>query len=822
VTHDYASELLGYRAHSDGIWLEGDNFQGQFKPDKPWGEKTKPKYRSALGDYDAMLPKHPDNPQYWSDLETLKKACYQIDGHPCLLITEGFFKAVAGCSNEIPTIALLGVEMGLTPGDADPQGKRYLVPALEKFARAGLGFIYAFDADCATNKNVIEAQCKLFCQIAKFKVPQYISTGLWVEAEGKGMDDYIQKNGSDKFRREILAKAIANWEIQLKPSNYDKKHPPADIISAEIAEDYRNKLIFNNETATWMRYEADYPGVWSPETNEVIEAIVYQIIVSRDIERYNHAYIANIVKFLRCQLIERKWCEKSPDSLLPFKNGVLEIATGKLLPHSPGYRLTWQLPRHHNPLDSDWSKIDAFLEHLSNGNAKIKELLLCYCNAVLKGRHDLQKFLHLIGLGGTGKGTFSRLLVSLIGQQNVHTTTLEEWCGNRFEGANAYKKRLVLFPDEDKQTGKLGKFLSLTGEDFIRAEEKGKKAVQYRYEGMVLVLSNLPIFSGDSASRVRRRVVPVPCNNQVSPLKRRNLEVEFEPELAAFTNYVLSIPDEKVKNVITGLEEIPECTLEFWENRIRVDSIAAWINQHVIYDPLAETQIGGDRNEGSDGSEVTTLFGSYNQHCRKTGDSPKSHKNFSPDLLELCNTVLGWVVERRVAKTGKSILGLRLRTDSDNHFPTHDYALMQLLGKGDGCGDSPGDGRGDGSQALLDKGSDSCDDLIVNPEIKSERNAQVPQEQQEQQASIQLDLISEDSKKETEPALPSNNKHSQQSPLPSPKKELIIAVGEFADYAGDRVIIVGWENRGSRVQVETSAKRFIYVKRGSLNPWIQS
>jgi putative DNA primase/helicase len=55
-------------------------------------------------------------------LKTLKSKAYKIEGHPCLVLTEGFFKAIAGCSNGIPTIALLGVEMGLTSKDADPQG----------------------------------------------------------------------------------------------------------------------------------------------------------------------------------------------------------------------------------------------------------------------------------------------------------------------------------------------------------------------------------------------------------------------------------------------------------------------------------------------------------------------------------------------------------------------------------------------------------------------------------------------------------------------------------------------------------------------------
>jgi putative DNA primase/helicase len=57
------------------ILLEGVGIQIHFKPDRPWkneGEKRAPKYRSPLGDYDAMLPIHPDDKAYWDDLEALK------------------------------------------------------------------------------------------------------------------------------------------------------------------------------------------------------------------------------------------------------------------------------------------------------------------------------------------------------------------------------------------------------------------------------------------------------------------------------------------------------------------------------------------------------------------------------------------------------------------------------------------------------------------------------------------------------------------------------------------------------------------------------
>ena len=72
-----ATEVLGYLAKSSGIIIEGANGQSQNKPDKPWADKQgkkAPKYRTAAGDeYDALLPNHPTDRNYWLDIDTLKE-----------------------------------------------------------------------------------------------------------------------------------------------------------------------------------------------------------------------------------------------------------------------------------------------------------------------------------------------------------------------------------------------------------------------------------------------------------------------------------------------------------------------------------------------------------------------------------------------------------------------------------------------------------------------------------------------------------------------------------------------------------------------------
>ena len=401
-----ATEYLGYPAKSGGILIEGANGQYQFRPHKPWSDrqnKKAPKYRTAAGDeYDAILPVHPSDRYYWNNIEALKERCYKINDVPMLLVTEGAFKA----------IALLGVEMGQTSSKDDPQGKRYLVPELERFAKLDFGFIFAFDADTYTKKPVKQALIKLARQIQKFDAPVY-TLPEWDESEGKGIDDYIQNQGIEEFRQQLLSQAVSfdEWHSEYGEDAFDKKPPKPDIIGAEIAERYRDRWIYCDELKTWLTYSLETEGIWTIVSEQYLETEIDTILEARNVKGYGtNSYIKNIVGKLKRKLFCRKWNERSSTDWLPFQNGVLELAINKLHNHSPGFLFTWQLPRNYTVVENGWSAIANWLDEATKGNEEYKELLLCFSAAVLRGRNDLQKFLHLIGGGGSGKSTFTQIL----------------------------------------------------------------------------------------------------------------------------------------------------------------------------------------------------------------------------------------------------------------------------------------------------------------------------------------------------------------------------------------------------------------------------
>ncbi|MEG4409138.1 VapE domain-containing protein [Microcoleus sp. MON2_D5] len=243
-----ASLMLGYKAKSAGIMLISDEYgQWQFRPDDPWfsPDGKLPKYRTPRHEYDVFLAKHPEIKAYWADLDALKARCFTIDGKPYLLITEGGFKAMMGCQFDIPTVALVGVTMGLTPRK---KGEPDLVPGLKRLAEAGFGFIFAFDADALTNKNVRIAEAKLSKVLRSYGCDVRSITGHWepgTDGETKGMDDFINKNGIEAFRAILIKSAAQSRDTgNTYPPSKSKNKQLLDLIETHWGE----RLRFNEMT----------------------------------------------------------------------------------------------------------------------------------------------------------------------------------------------------------------------------------------------------------------------------------------------------------------------------------------------------------------------------------------------------------------------------------------------------------------------------------------------------------------------------------------------------------------------------------------------
>lgn len=721
-----ATEAIGYSSKSAGLIIQGTGWQVQFKPDKLWisdsasaaakadrdkeaGRKKAPRYRSPKeyeGDYDAILPSHPDIKDYWHNLEALKARCWQEDEKPYIVITEGAFKAIAGCSNGIPTICLLGVEMGLTSAKADPQGKRYLVPSLERLARAGFNFIIAFDADCAENGAVLDAEKKLTHQLKKFGVDCLSITGDWKVEEGKGMDDFIQQNGIEAFR-EKLAHAWDRSNIEEDEGTESKKKavvPPVDVCSARIAELYRDKLAYESEYHLWRYYGAKHDGCWSIATIQTVRGLVHSYLRSLPgSPPFNAGYVSSVVTTLESDLEVEEWNECK--DLLPLRDGVLDLHTKELKEHSPGYRFTWQLPFKWADKGIGCDPIEEFLLKIT-GNSDIAEVLLCYLSAIVTRRCDLQRYLELIGGGGTGKSTYMKLAKALAGDENAVSSRLSLLESNQFETAKFYRKLLVLFPDSERWQGEVSVLKRLTGEDPIPYERKGvQQCHDYVYEGMVILSANDPPESSDKTSGQERRKLTVGLEKRIPEYEGRDLIKEFQSYLPGLLKRVLDIPRNRVTALIKHTDKnVPALAQKKWSQLIETNTIAAWVDDCCVISDKAKAYIGKD-----DPTQVGRwLYANYCQYQKESGHKGALPlKRFSSNLRDLLKNQMKVKIFEGRDRNGAFIEGIGLRCFYD---PNGTYYHRPLTGTSstlecDGFG-----GECDGTVMAETLGSVECDE----------------------------------------------------------------------------------------------------------------
>ncbi|MEA5579432.1 VapE domain-containing protein [Anabaena sp. UHCC 0451] len=256
---DIPSEWIEANAIRDDkkkAWVighKGNHPQLRFDDPKPDAKGKKLRYKSQFGSKpDAYIPYCPDGQRYdekFSDgLFTGENSLDEF-----VLITEGFKKAIKGCSEGIFTVGSTGIWNSLT---RDDNGNKKLVPTLQAIYDSRVrNFIIGYDADCATNSDVHKSTIELAKILVGMGCTVKVITGLWQPEQGKGMDDFISQNGIEAFRA-ILEKAytldayideFGDKPKTRKQSSNSNKKTHADIV-AELSEYYGNRIRLNEMT----------------------------------------------------------------------------------------------------------------------------------------------------------------------------------------------------------------------------------------------------------------------------------------------------------------------------------------------------------------------------------------------------------------------------------------------------------------------------------------------------------------------------------------------------------------------------------------------
>ena len=445
--------------------------------------------------------------------------------------------------------------------------------------------------------------------------------------------------------------------------------------AAEILyrEEFNSLLYYHALTHYWYKYQPS--GIFSIHPELVIQQSVYRAINrhSGDLG-FNASYVSGVAK---CLQFESTSVPQTSSGNVCFLNGVLELESRELLEHSPKYFFTSQLPFEWQPkAPNPQLVIDWLLESVGGHHDQV-ELIRAYANAIILGRYNLQRFLELIGPGGSGKSTLIRLFTAMVGNESVYSTQLKELETNRFETANLFGKKLVVINDAEKWHSDISTLKNITGGDKVKFEEKNKQSdVNFVFCGMVVIAANQHTGSNDYSSAIQRRRITVEFDHVVAADKRRDLDSEFEPLLPSVVRWALDMPNSEVISYIRSTSSRAKSMQSVrLETLTATNPIVGWLSDCVNFNENAETQIGTKEvitktSSGSDCDKVTIreyahwqtrLYPSYSAWCDRSGKQPISLQMFARTVVDCSKNMLGkpFVKKSRQAQ-GAVIKGLEL------------------------------------------------------------------------------------------------------------------------------------------------------------------
>ena len=678
-------EMLGIKAKGDyagmvfPYFINGKIVCYRARLDKPPVEersdgtsKEQGKYRSA-----PRSPVYPYIPPFYTQEQLKDKSVpiFFVEGEKKALALYNYFCLIG---SPAIVVGLAGVWMfrgktGKVPAaNGGYQDVKGLLRDVVSLGLEDRSTYIIYDTNIHTNDDVKNARDTLVRTLKRHKT-KVITVDLPKELldEGiNGVDDVLYAKGTDyltKLIKEAEEKAKASVEPPAKATR-----PKGSIIADLLTEQYQDRLAYNAATKMWFFY---CNNKW-----EVLEQEIVRKQVQKDVKHhYENTFgyyggfedkdITSIMSLLKSNVTVAKWEEKL--DVLPLKNGVLDLKTMELKPHSPRHQLTWQLPYSYDP-NAKCQPIIEWLLEITQGDFQILQFLRAYLRAVLLGRTDLQVYLEMIGFGGSGKGTFIRLVTALIGVVNTAVTDLENLETNRFETSKLYGKRLAIITDADHYSKSLRVLKQITGQDRVRAEKKGKDSFDFTPECMVIVAANEAIQSADSTSGVARRKRTVIFNRNIEALQRRNLVEEtrgafigeFIPYLPGLLNWALEMTDQQMVEAIHNSYEMsPLMQQTKIENLLKTHPLAEWFNEKVAIDPNGKAKVGL-----ASGNEAEQLYANYVAFTIDSGNKPLSVRSFSEKLEDLSIAQLKLKVSKKRITEGTFFFGVRLKTENDKPY----------------------------------------------------------------------------------------------------------------------------------------------------------
>jgi P4 family phage/plasmid primase-like protien len=386
--------------------------------------------------------------------------------------------------------------------------------------------------------------------------------------------------------------------------------PVKDSNSGEVKRipNYGDLLrAFKRDTEYFRDTESEYTYIWSGThyrdfSETEIKAYAERNFLPSPPEKFRTEFL-NKVLVNELQTKERldDFFFKSIEGKLNLKNGVLDIKTGTLAPHSKEFGFRYVLPYEFDP-SAQAPIFESFLNEITLGRAGLKQTLLEFMGYCLWPSYDDHCFLWLTGGGRNGKSTFMEVLSALVGEQNTSTVLLDHF--NNPHYLEMLNHKLVNL-SEESDAGKipteiLSKLKTLSAGGKVPVDKKYGHPYQMRNMAKLAFAANSPPLLGEAQDAIKSRMIVVPFDLRLEDHMtgenriKADMLAQMIPELPGILNIVL-------RSLQGFLSRLPRKIYRDGESKAALndmvrdsDPVERWVQDRVV---LCSQEIGVPSSE---------------------------------------------------------------------------------------------------------------------------------------------------------------------------------------------------------------------------------
>lgn len=345
--------------------------------------------------------------------------------------------------------------------------------------------------------------------------------------------------------------------------------------------------------------------------------------------------------------MKAKFNENKP--VINLKNGILNVATQELVPHSSNYFFTYCLPVEYNPAAKcdEWM---AFLDRIFPQNSEYKMICAQIFGYILYGGDPwLHKAFVLYGEGRNGKSTFLSVLQSLIGHSNFSSVSLSNlnkpFSTYRLDGKLA---NITGETPSDKINAEI--FKEATSGGLITAARKFEDEYDFECRAkFIFACNDMPKF-GENTVGMQERLYFIPFMQYFEKSERRHdMKQVLTAELSGILNWALAglaillneryLPETDATNQLMN------------EYNIESDSVYAWADEFL--------DIGENLHVRN---KTTSLYNHYRVYAKDRGRHVVSDKSFGKRLKKYLKSCGKYVEDKHFDKNNKVYRGVAIKS----------------------------------------------------------------------------------------------------------------------------------------------------------------